>query len=108
MPYYRHPKVLGENQPEDYPAFATMPEARKGMNLATETVTFVPTDNERERWYERERSRFGDIYTPVPWIADRNRVFYIPYDDSEGVTTSHTSHSLIRALSPTRKMMNMA
>lgn len=83
MPYYRHPKELDDAPIESYPAFATMPEARKGMDLATETVTFVATRYERYDWHERERSRFGDIYTTVPWIVDKCRVYQMPYDDSE-------------------------
>ena len=83
MPYYRHPKELGESQPEDFPSFATMVEARKGLSPSVETVTFVASDDEREVWQERERERFSNgTYASVPWIADRNRVYSVPYDSS--------------------------
>lgn len=77
MPYYRHPKSAEEHTIPDYPAFASMAEARKDIDPKTETVTFIASGDEMEVWVNRERNRFDDgTYVPVPWLEDVGRRWY--------------------------------
>lgn len=77
MPYYRHLKTVDPmvDLGPEYTAYASMVEARKGLDPKTETVTFIASAGEKEVWTTRETDRYGSDYIRVPWIT-ASRCYY--------------------------------
>lgn len=81
MPYYLHPKTYatedevlehfcGPTADDTVRVFATVIDARKGIDPKTQTVTFIPDHDEQMAWMAREGQRFEDgTYIPVPWAS---------------------------------------
>ena len=65
MPYYRHVKA---EPPESGTAYATVIEARDGLDPKVYAVTFISTNDEHATWTAREIARYQNgEYLPVPW-----------------------------------------
>lgn len=66
MPYYLH--VINAQPESGYP-FGSKADAL-AERADGETVSFVASPEERERWQARELGRFGEKYQRVPWAND--------------------------------------
>lgn len=71
MPYYRHSKdyevTPGDTCIPGAEAYDTVQDARNGINVKTEMVTFIASQYERDNWHQREDDRFDGPYIRVPW-----------------------------------------
>lgn len=68
MPYYRHLKDVDiADDVNSYVSYGSMQDAREGINVKTETVTFIASADEQYTWRMRENDRFAENYIKVPW-----------------------------------------
>ena len=93
MPYYRHLKEVDmADDLNSYVHYATMQAAREGINVKTETVTFIASATETHVWHGREEERLRDkTYLPVPWYVSC-------YEERRPVnTTYHYAHLSLKS-----------
>jgi hypothetical protein len=92
MPYYLHPKDMDPINGTVYLDRASAFTHQKTAGLqASHTITFVASDDERERWIDRELARFeSGEYIRTPW-SDRIRTWLsaYTYDDDGNAIHKH-------------------